>query len=198
MVTLTKPAAPPPIQPKPKPALITAEDFMLMDSESVRSELVRGVICEMGGTGARHTIIAGRFVRHLGNFVEPRRLGFAGTADGGVRLERNPDTVRIPDAMFMSSDRMPPDDDLDLYFESIPNIAVEVKSPNDSRRETHDKARMWHSYAVPLVWAAYPETRTIDVHRADGSITTLTDADTLDGGEILPGFSVAVSEIFDL
>ena len=87
---------------------------------------------------------------------------------------------------------------MDFFVEVIPNIAVEVKSFNNTRRETHDKARMWHSYGVPLVWAAYPETRTIDVHSADGSITTLTDADTLDGGEILPGFSVAVSDIFNL
>ena len=199
MVTLTKPAAPPPpIQPQPKPALITAEEFMLMDSEGVRSELVRGVICEMGGTGHEASIIAAIFVTELMSFVRPRKLGFVSGPDGSVRLERGPDTVRIPDAMFISADRMPPAVNMRSFAESIPNIVVEVKSPNDSRRETHDKARMWHSYGVPLVWAAYPETRTIDVHRADGSITTLTDADTLDGGEILPGFSVAVSEIFDI
>ena len=202
MVTLTKPAAPPKPAAQaapPKPALITAEEFMRMDdSEGVRAELIRGAVCEAMGTGFRHTIIAGRFVRHLGSFVEERLLGFAGAPDGGVRLERDPDTVRIPDAMFVSNDRLPSDDDLDFYIESTPNIAVEVKSRTDSVAQTHDKARMWHAHGVPLVWAAYPETRTIDVHSADGSITTLTDADTLDGGEVLPGFSVAVSDIFDI
>ena len=181
---------------KPKP--LTAEDLMKMDSEGVRGELVQGAFYEIMGSGFRHTVIAGRFARHLGNFVEPRGLGLVGGADGGVRLERDPDTVRIPDAMFIPANRLPPYDDIDLYFESIPAIAVEVKSPSDSVAEVNDKARMWNSYGVPLVWAAYPETRTIDVHRADGSITTLYEDDILDGGEILPGFSVLVRDIFDL
>ena len=115
-----------PVKPKP----LTAEDLMKMDSEGVRGELVQGAFCEIMGSGFRHTVIAGRFARHLGNFVEPRGLGLVGGADGGVRLERDPDTVRIPDAMFIPANRLPPYDDLDLYFESIPAIAVEVKSPS--------------------------------------------------------------------
>ena len=113
---------------KPKP--LTAEDLMKMDSEGVRGELVQGAFYEIMGSGFRHAVIAGRFARHLGNFVEPRGLGLVGGADGGVRLERDPDTVRIPDAMFIPTNRLPPYDDLDLYFESIPAIAVEVKSPS--------------------------------------------------------------------
>ena len=113
---------------KPKP--LTAEDLMKMDSEGVRGELVQGAFYEIMGSGFRHTVIAGRFARHLGNFVEPRGLGLVGGADGGVRLERDPDTVRIPDAMFIPANRLPPYDDLDLYFESIPAIAVEVKFPS--------------------------------------------------------------------
>ena len=180
------------------PKLITAEEFMRMDSESARTELIRGVISENGWSGLAASIIAARFGTELINFAEPRRLGLVGGANGGVVLERNPDTVRLPKAVYISRDRLRAQEDMDFFLEVIPNIVAEVKSFNNTRRETHDKARMWHSHAVPLVWAAYPETRTIDVHRADGSITTLTDADTLDGGEILPGFSVAVSEIFDL
>ena len=107
---------------KPKP--LTAEDLMKMDSEGVRGELVQGAFCEIMGSGFRHAAIAGRFARHLGNFVEPRGLGLVGGADGGVRLERDPDTVRIPDAMFIPANRLPPYDDLDLYFESIPAIAA--------------------------------------------------------------------------
>ena len=205
MVTLTKPAAPAkPAPPAPaalpaKPALITAEDFMRMDdSEGVRSELIRGAICEMGRTGLAAAQIAGIFVAELTIFARPRKLGRASGADSGVRLARAPDTVRVPDAMFISADRQPSKEDLGFFAEVVPDIVVEVKSRTDRIAETHDKARMWHSYGVPLVWAAYPETRTIDVHRADGSITTLTDADTLDGGEVLPGFSVAVSVMFDI
>ena len=198
MVTLTKPAPVKPAAPA-KPALITAEEFMRMDdSEGVRAELIRGAVCEIMGAGHVASAIAIRFAYHLSSFVDPRRLGIVSGADGGVRIERDPDTVRIPDVMFISTDRMAREEYRDFFVEVIPNIAVEVKSRTDSVAETHDKARMWHSYGVPLVWAAYPETRTIDVHSADGSIITLTETDALDGGEVLPGFSVAVSDIFDL
>ena len=198
MVTLTKPAPVKPAAPA-KPALITAEEFMRMDdSEGVRAELIRGAVCEMGGAGHVASAIAIKFAHYLVGFVAPRRLGIVSGADGGVRLERKPDTVRIPDVMFISTERMPPKEDMGFFAQVVPDIAVEVKSRTDSVAETHDKARMWHSYGVPLVWAAYPETRTIDVHSADGSITTLTDSDTLDGGEVLPGFSVAVSVMFDI
>ncbi len=182
----------------PKP--ITAEEFIRMDDDpkGVRTELIRGVVCEMRASGLATSIIAAHFVRYLANAAESRRLGLVGGANGGVVLERDPDTVRIPDGIFISKYRLPPKEKMDFFPENVPDIIVEVKSREESRRETHDKARMWRSYGAPLVWAAYPETRTIDVHRADGSITTLTDADTLDGGGILPGFSVAVSDIFDL
>ena len=203
MVTLTTPALPKPALakpavPPPKPALITAEEFMRMDSEGVKGELIRGRFCETMSAGGEHGEVSAKFIRYLDIHVSTGRLGRVAGTDVGVLIERGPDTVREPDAMYISAARMPLTVRVRTYYEVIPDIAVEVKSPNDSRRETHDKARMWRSHGVPLVWAAYPETRTIDVHSADGSITTLTDSDTLDGGEILPGFSVAVSDIFDL
>ena len=77
-------------------------------------------------------------------------------------------------------------------------MVVEVASPIDSRIEVNDKARMWHSHGVRLVWVAYPDTRSVDVHVEDGSVATLFENDTLHGGDVLPGFTCPVSEIFDL
>ena len=56
---------------------------------------------------------------------------------------------------------------------------------------------MWISHGVPLVWALYPDSRSIDVHTPDAPRSILTDADALDGGNILPGFTCKVSDIFD-
>ena len=191
MTTLLKPA---PARPK----LLTAEDLLRLDSQGVKGELIRGEFYETMSAGLKHGEVSSNFVGELRNFARPRRLGRVVGTDTGVLIERDPDTVREPDVMFISSERMPLTVRPDGYSEVIPDIVVEVKSPSDSRREVNDKARMWHSHGVPLVWAAYPETRTIDVHRADGSITTLRENDVLDGGEILPGFAVRVSDIFDL
>ena len=191
MTTLIKPA---PARPKP----LTAEDLLRLDSKGVKGELIRGEFYETMSAGLKHGEVVMKLGFLMGSVVIPGRLGRLAGSDAGVILERDPDTVREPDIAFISAARLPLTERVTSYYEIIPDIVVEVKSPSDSRREVNDKARMWRSYGVPLVWAAYPETRTIDVHRADGSITTLRENDVLDGGEILPGFSVPVREIFDL
>ena len=68
----------------------------------------------------------------------------------------------------------------------------------DSRRAVNDKARTWRSCGVQLAWTVFANPRSVEVHRADGSIATLYENDILDSGEILPGFAVPVSDIFDL
>ena len=78
-----------------------------------------------------------------------------------------------------------------------PDLAVEIASPSDSRREVHDKARMWLRYGVNLVWVVQPDTRTVDVYEPGRGVVTLDEHDTLDGLAVLPGFTCAVSDIFD-
>ena len=181
-----------------KPKLLTAEDLLRLDSKGVKGELIRGRLCETVSAGIEHGQIVIKLGFRMGSVVIPQRLGRLVGSDAGVILERGPDTVREPDIAFISAERLPLTERVTGYSEVIPDIVVEIKSPSDSIAEVDDKARMWHSYGVPLVWAAYPDTRTIDVHRTDGSITTLYENDILDGGEILPGFAVPVSDVFDL
>ena len=75
---------------------------------------------------------------------------------------------------------------------------VEVVSLSDSAREANDRALMWKGFEVRLVWMVFPDTRTVDVYGEDGSVTTLGEGDALDSGDVLPGFSCSVSEIFEL
>ena len=79
----------------------------------------------------------------------------------------------------------------------VPDLVVEVASPSDSRRELNDKAQMWLRHGVRVVWVVQPDTRTVDVHPADGPVVTLGDDDSLGGGDVLPGFSCAVRAVFD-
>ena len=83
------------------------------------------------------------------------------------------------------------------YAEVVPDLVVEIVSPSDSRREVSDKAQMWLSYGVALVWVVQPESRTVDVYDADRAVVTLDQHDTLDGLDVLPGFTCAVSAVFD-
>ena len=132
----------------------------------------------------------------LWNFVNPRGLGRLTASDAGVWLEHEPDTVREPDIAFFSAERVPPSRRVTGYSEVPPDLVVEVASPNNSRREVHDKAHMWLNHGVHLVWVVQPETRTIDVYRPDEAIVALSDEDALDGLDVLPGFACDVSAVF--
>ena len=177
--------------------LLTADDLLRLCARGVRGELIRGVLCETMPTGREHGAIVMNLGVELGNFIKPRRLGWLVASDSGVWLERDPDTVREPDIAFTSAERSPLNVRLTGYAEVVPDLVVEIVSPTDSRREVHDKAQMWLRHGVRLVWVVHPDTRTVDVHQQDGSVATLGDGSSLDGLDVLPGFTCAVSAVFD-
>ena len=143
-----------------------------------------------------HGAIVVNLVTELLNFVKPRRLGILTASDSGVWLERDPDTVREPDIAFFSAETSPLDEWVHGYAEVVPDLVVEVGSPGDSHRELNDKALMWLSFGTRLVWVVHPDTRTVDAHRANRPVVTLSEAQTLDGLDVLPGFTCPVVEIF--
>ena len=177
--------------------LLTAADLLRLYGEGVRGELIRGVLHETMSTGLEHGEIAVNLSAELRNFVKPRRLGRLVTSDVGVWLERDPDTVREPDIAYFSTDTLPPGVRVTGYAEVSPDLVVEIASPSDSPREVNDKAWMWLSYGVRLVWVVQPETRTVDVHAPGRAVVKLDEGDTLDGVDVLPGFTCAVREVFD-
>ncbi len=177
--------------------LLTADDLLRLSGEGVRGELIRGVLCETMTAGREHGQIVVNLVILLGNFIKPRRLGVLTASDSGVWLERDPDTVREPDIAFFSAESSPLDERVTGYAEVAPDLVVEIASPGDSRRELNDKARMWLSFGVDLVWVVHPDRRSVDVHRSNGPVTTVTDADVLDGQHVLPGFTCEVRAFFD-
>ena len=179
------------------PRLLTADDLLRLSSTGVRGELIRGVLCETMPTGREHGRIVVNLAAELRNFVKPRRLGILTASDSGVWLERDPDTVREPDIAFFASETSPLDEQVMGYSETAPDLVAEVASPGDSRRELHDKALMWLSYGVRLVWVVHPATRTVDAHRAGGDVATLTEGDVLDGLDALPGFRCTLRDLFD-
>ena len=176
--------------------LLTAADLLRLCSEGARGELVRGVLCETMPTGHEHGKIVTNLVGELWAFVKPKRLGTLVASDSGVWLERDPDTVREPDIAFTSADKIGVDERVTGYAPVVPDLVVEVASPSDSRREVYDKAHMWLSHGVRLVWVVHPETRTIDVYRPGDAVAALGEQDALDGLDVLPGFTCNVSAVF--
>ncbi len=180
-----------------KTKLLTAEDLLRLSSQGVKGELIRGVLHETVSVGKVHAriamILGAKFVNH----VVPRRLGQVGGSDGGVLVERDPDTVREPDIYYVSATRLPLDDQSDGYLEVVPELVVEIVSPGDSPREVNEKIRMWLEHGVSMALEVRPAERTIAIHRPGVPTVTLTGEDVLDGGDVLPGFSLPLSEIFD-
>ena len=177
--------------------LMTASDLLRLHGEEVRGELIRGVLCETSPAGQEHGEVAANLTILLGMFVKPRKLGRLTTSDSGVWLERDPDTVREPDVAYFSAEKMPLGERVQGYAEVVPDLVVEIMSPADSLRAVNDKALMWLSYGVRLVWAVRPDAWAVDVYRPGQAARTLTDADTLDGLDVLRDFRCRVRDVFD-
>ena len=178
-----------------KPKLMTADDLLRLYGKGVRGELIRGVLHETMPAGLRHGKIAIRLGGRIDAHVAPAGLGHVFGSDSGVLLETDPDTVREPDIAYVSAERLPLDADIDGYCPVAPDLVVEIKSPSDSERVVDDKATMWLDFGVRMALVINPETGTIRVRQPDLPTVVLTLDDTLEGGEVLPGFSCAVREI---
>ena len=181
-----------------KEKLLTADDLLELHSKGVRGELIRGVLYETMSVGTRHGKVVMKLGFLLGSVVFPRRLGTLVGSDSGVLLEHEPDTVREPDVAYFSAEKMPIGEDVPGYTETVPDLVVEIASPNDSLQSLKEKAMMWLDFGVPLVWVGHPSRREVEAYSPGGSVVTLTENDVLDGGDVLPGFSCKVSEIFDI
>ncbi len=179
------------------PRLLTAEDLLQLSSDGFYGELIRGVLCESMPPGVDHAQIAAKFVTRLGPFVESRRLGRVVVGDPGIKIERDPDTVRAPDVAFFSAQRLPLDQRIQGYAEVIPELVVEVKSPRDNRDQLNDKAEMWLRQGVRLVWVAFPDDRTVESHHADRGVAQHREDGELDGQDVLPGFTCSVRPLFE-
>lgn len=176
--------------------LLTADDLLRLSAEGVRGELVRGVLHETMAAGHRHGQIVVNLATELNLFARAKRLGTVVASDSGVWLEREPDTVREPDVAYTSADKIPLDAEIDGYAEAVPDLVVEIVSPSDSRRWARDRAQMWLGHGAPLVWIVHTDTRTIDVYRPDSATSTLHEDDSLNGQDVLPGFTCSVSSTF--
>ena len=182
------------------PRLMTAAEFQaLAKIPGKRYELIRGVLKEKAvGTGLAHSINLS--FAHFALF--PHTAG----ADNGLlcigdpcyRVGRNPDTVLCPDMAWIAPGRIPPG--TTGYPELTPDLCIEVASPSNARsdRLLADKAQLWLDFGAREVWVLNPEDTTVTRYRPGRPPAILGADDILDGGDLLPGFSIAVWRLFRL
>jgi len=172
------------------------EDLLAPGVEG-RFELVRGALKEKPEMGFEANMLALELLRRLGNHVLPARLGFVTGMESGYQIfPHEPRRVRYPDGAFIRSGKLPNNRPPRGHSKIVPDLVIEVISPNDLAEEVDERITDFLTAGVPLVWIVYPLTRHILVLRTDKSGRRLGAKDTLDGENVLPGFTCPLGELF--
>jgi Uma2 family endonuclease len=164
----------------------------LIDPEK-QIEIVDGEVEIKEMAGARHSGISGRLFRKLGNFIEENNLGEVYGADTTFAIGEND---RLPDISFVSINKIPESGEPEGKWKIIPDLAIEVVSPTDIYSKILKNIREYLQARVKQVWLIEPEFQTVTIYIPPMKSETLTIEDTLICEEVLPGFQLAVKEIF--
>ena len=178
--------------------LVTAEELWDMpDVPGKRFELVDGEVVEVPGAGELHIMIVILLYKLLDRFVEQHDLGLVRPDGLAYVLRRGPDQVRIPDVSFVAWESVPEGEVSERFWEGAPTLAVEVVSPNDRADDIYDRVRDYLAAGSRQVWVLWPRQRALSVYRPDADTRELGPDAMLDAGDILPGFSVRVGDLFE-
>ena len=118
-------------------------------------------------------------------------------AETGFLLTRDPDLVRAPDVAFVRRERVEAAGRVRGYWPGAPDLAVEVVSPNDRPADVDEKVRTWLAYGTLMVIVVYPDERRVRIHEPGRRPRDLSEADTLDGGIVVPGWTTPVRQLFE-
>lgn len=179
----------------PRIGTATVQDVIdIGNREKRRCELIDGVLVEKA-MGAIESMLALWFGRFLSPFVQANNLGFLTGADGSYLLM--PHLVRIPDIAFVSWNRVP---SRKMPTEAVPNLvpdlAIEILSKGNTPEEMLLKRQDYFAAGVSEVWEVDAGKRIVTVYPSGNQSQILTESDTLDGGTVLPGFTLPLAELF--
>jgi Uma2 family endonuclease len=183
----------------PPPGTATEEDAIRINESIFRTaicELVDGTLVEKA-VGWEESAIAGLILQAMLNFVRPRKLGTVLGADGMLRLV--PGLLRAPDvSFFVRGKLMRYKHGRERYPSLAADLAVEVESKGNTKAEIARKMVEYFAAGTRLAWVVDPKTMTVRVHTSPRESVVLGLDDILDGGDVLPGFQLAVRDVFDL
>lgn len=182
-------------RPQIERASYTEEDLERLSQKGYRYELLMGELHEMAAAGYQHGLYTSRLASRVATFIEDHDLGDSFAAETGFTIQKNPDTVIAPDFAFIIKAHLPASMPRG-FGRIIPDIVLETRSPGDTVKEHGLKAIVWQQAGVQEVWALDPMARTLTIYRKGEEIRRLGPDDTLDGCEILPGFSYPLLKLF--
>ena len=184
------------IRMDPPPGTATEDDVLRLEGQRHKRlcELIDGVLVEKA-MGFRESILASFLITVIDNFIRAANRGIVTAPDGFVRLFVG--RVRIPEVAFTSWDRLPgrrvPQEPIPLL---APDLVVEVLSKGNTKGEMELKRQDFFGAGTLLMWIADPKNRTVRVYTSVDDYRELGEEDVLDGGNVLPGFSLPVHDWF--
>jgi Uma2 family endonuclease len=176
--------------------ITTADELLRMPRDGLRRELVRGELRTMTPAGSEHSNISIELGAELRNYVKTAGLGRVFGEQAGFRLTAHPDTVRAPDAAFVSRERVEAVGLPKGYWPGAPDLAAEVISPTDSSRMVKEKVSEWLAFGTRMVLVLDPDDRTVTVHRSGQQPRVLGPDDVIDGEDVVPGWRCLVRALF--
>jgi len=183
------------IRTSPPPGLATEDHVIeIHDRERRLCELVDGVLVEKT-IGAYESMLAIEIARLIGNWVKPRKLGTVLGEAGMLRLA--PGLVRIPDVAYLSMAKFPRGRfPKGAIAPLAPDLAVEVLSPSNTKKEMKEKLEDYFTHGALLIWYVDPEDRSIEVFTSPTERQKFTEPQVIGGGNMLPGFELNIAELF--
>jgi len=175
---------------------VTAEELLRTPDDGLRRELVRGEVRTMAPAGNVHGRIAINVSTPLDQYVRAHDLGVVFAAETGFKIAGNPDTVRAPDAAFVRRERVEAVGEVEGYWPEAPGLAVEVVSPNDLFAEVEEKVADWLAAGTRVILVVNPRARTVVVRLSEKEARILSEEEVLDGGQVVPGWTLSVADVF--
>lgn len=179
----------------PAPGTATFDDLMAFYHRTGRfCELIDGILVEKD-VSYKASRIGLKLAARITLFVEERNLGLVTGEQGFLRLTTG--RVRGPDVAFVAWNKLPDGRGPDAPVPKLaPTLAVEVISPGNTKREMEEKLADYFRSGVELVWYVYPDRKQVEVFTGPEAKIVLGETDTLDGGNVLPGFALSLAELF--
>lgn len=176
---------------------VTADEYLRIPdpTDGTRLELVRGEVVSMPRPTWEHGEIQINVGSLIKDYLRKNPIGRV-ASESGVVTEHTPDTVRGPDVSFISKDRMPLGERVPRFADLTPDLCVEIVSPSNTRAGLNAKIEEYLATGAKTVWVIDPEDQSVTVYREPNEGRTLKGKATLDGGDVLPGFSCKVSDLF--
>ena len=173
-------------------AKLTLDEFLALPETEPASELIDGEVVQKPMPTWDHGVIQRLLSFVLTLYLRAHPIGDAGSEIRCIFGPAGAERPYVPDYIFVRADRL---QRREQHFHGAPDLAVEILSPDDRMTVVMDKIRFYLAHGVRLVWLIDPQRRTVTVLTPPSVAHILTEDDTLDGGEVLPGFVCAVRDI---